>query len=218
MKDEATGEVPVAFVGRSNGSEITEDEIKQHVSKQVKLPPFHCIFCNIKNCISKRVDNTSVASTKILTLRSLFLSGGLLQQDQQGLLYRGDSQGALRQDLEEGFTSKTSCSISTVLLFRTALHCLIENLPTIINCRMAADIDALITVDLPEAIVHHLLLNKADIDAPMMLNKDPSWVVLQYTLLEPSTADITDFRSDLRYANLLHVQVDGIIVLLSIQD
>ncbi|THU61460.1 hypothetical protein C4D60_Mb07t23510 [Musa balbisiana] len=35
MKDEAAGEVPVAFVVRSNGSEITEDEIKQHVSKQV---------------------------------------------------------------------------------------------------------------------------------------------------------------------------------------
>ncbi|URE17703.1 hypothetical protein MUK42_28649 [Musa troglodytarum] len=37
MKDEAAWEVPVAFVVRSNGSEITEDEIKQHVSKQVKL-------------------------------------------------------------------------------------------------------------------------------------------------------------------------------------
>ncbi|CAL9194981.1 unnamed protein product [Musa hybrid cultivar] len=35
MKDEAAGEVPVAFVVRSNGSEISEDEIKQHVSKQV---------------------------------------------------------------------------------------------------------------------------------------------------------------------------------------
>ncbi|EXC37569.1 4-coumarate--CoA ligase 1 [Morus notabilis] len=35
MKDEAAGEVPVAFVVRANGSQITEDEIKQFVSKQV---------------------------------------------------------------------------------------------------------------------------------------------------------------------------------------
>ncbi|KAK7388497.1 hypothetical protein VNO78_23313 [Psophocarpus tetragonolobus] len=35
MKDEAAGEIPVAFVVRSNGSEITEDEIKQYISKQV---------------------------------------------------------------------------------------------------------------------------------------------------------------------------------------
>ncbi|KAK9274670.1 hypothetical protein L1049_021921 [Liquidambar formosana] len=35
MKDDAAGEVPVAFVVRSNGSKITEDEIKQYVSKQV---------------------------------------------------------------------------------------------------------------------------------------------------------------------------------------
>ena len=36
MKDEAAGEVPVAFVVRSNGSKISEDEIKQYISKQVK--------------------------------------------------------------------------------------------------------------------------------------------------------------------------------------
>uniref|UniRef100_A0A7N0RCC7 4-coumarate--CoA ligase n=1 Tax=Kalanchoe fedtschenkoi TaxID=63787 RepID=A0A7N0RCC7_KALFE len=35
MKDEAAGEVPVAFVVRSNGSKITEDEIRQYISKQV---------------------------------------------------------------------------------------------------------------------------------------------------------------------------------------
>lgn len=35
MKDEAASEVPVAFVVKSNGSVITEDEIKQYISKQV---------------------------------------------------------------------------------------------------------------------------------------------------------------------------------------
>ncbi|XP_043723010.1 4-coumarate--CoA ligase 2-like [Telopea speciosissima] len=35
MLDEATGEVPVAFVVRSNGYNVTEDEIKDYISKQV---------------------------------------------------------------------------------------------------------------------------------------------------------------------------------------
>ncbi|MBA0663635.1 hypothetical protein Goarm_002937 [Gossypium armourianum] len=35
MKDEAAGEVPVAFVVRSDKSQISEDEIKQYISKQV---------------------------------------------------------------------------------------------------------------------------------------------------------------------------------------
>ncbi|XP_042519997.1 4-coumarate--CoA ligase 2-like [Macadamia integrifolia] len=35
MKDEVAGEVPVAFVVISNGIEVTEDEIKEYVSKQV---------------------------------------------------------------------------------------------------------------------------------------------------------------------------------------
>ncbi|XP_044463078.1 4-coumarate--CoA ligase CCL1-like [Mangifera indica] len=35
MKDEAAGEVPVAFVVRSNGSKITEEEIKKYIYDQV---------------------------------------------------------------------------------------------------------------------------------------------------------------------------------------
>nr|UXX63050.1 4CL2 [Morinda citrifolia] len=35
MKDEVAGELPVAFVVRSNGSKVSEDEIKQYISNQV---------------------------------------------------------------------------------------------------------------------------------------------------------------------------------------
>lgn len=35
MKDEVAGEVPVAFVVRANGNNISEDEIKQYISQQV---------------------------------------------------------------------------------------------------------------------------------------------------------------------------------------
>lgn len=48
LKDEVAGEVPVAFVVRSNGSKITEDEIKQYVSQQVLFNKiigfFHCVM------------------------------------------------------------------------------------------------------------------------------------------------------------------------------
>jgi acyl-coenzyme A synthetase/AMP-(fatty) acid ligase len=36
MKDDSCGEVPVAFVVTSDGSEITADELKQYVAKQVR--------------------------------------------------------------------------------------------------------------------------------------------------------------------------------------
>ncbi|KAJ4958288.1 hypothetical protein NE237_025399 [Protea cynaroides] len=35
MKDDAAGEVPVAFVVKSNGYDVTEDDIKQYISKRV---------------------------------------------------------------------------------------------------------------------------------------------------------------------------------------
>lgn len=37
MKDDAAGEVPVAFVVKSNDCQITEAEIKQFISKQVYI-------------------------------------------------------------------------------------------------------------------------------------------------------------------------------------
>ncbi|RWW27280.1 hypothetical protein BHE74_00023145 [Ensete ventricosum] len=40
--------------------------------------------------------------------------------------------------------------------------------------------------------------------------QDPSAIALQYALLDPSAASITDPGSGLRYANLLHAQVDAV--------
>lgn len=39
MKDDLAGEIPVAFIVRTEGSELTEDEIKQFVAKEVKAVP-----------------------------------------------------------------------------------------------------------------------------------------------------------------------------------
>lgn len=48
MKDEAAGEVPVAFVVRANGHiDTTEDEIKQFVSKQVIFISFLFFSTNV---------------------------------------------------------------------------------------------------------------------------------------------------------------------------
>jgi len=37
MKDEDAGEIPVAFVTKSENSQVTEEEIIQYISKQVNL-------------------------------------------------------------------------------------------------------------------------------------------------------------------------------------
>lgn len=37
MKDEVADEVPVAFVVRSEGSQLTEDDVKSYVNNQVSI-------------------------------------------------------------------------------------------------------------------------------------------------------------------------------------
>jgi len=37
QNDEVAGEVPVAFVVRSNGNDITEEDVKEYVAKQVQI-------------------------------------------------------------------------------------------------------------------------------------------------------------------------------------
>jgi len=67
MKDEAAGEIPVAFVVRSNGSEITEDEIKQYISQQVNEGYVSYIFVVVIEFIGAN--------------KHVFVAGGILQEN-----------------------------------------------------------------------------------------------------------------------------------------
>jgi hypothetical protein len=51
VKDDLCGEVPVAFIKRIEGSEITENEIKQFVSKEVNYcPSFQASLTHNNSC------------------------------------------------------------------------------------------------------------------------------------------------------------------------
>ena len=48
MEDEAAGEIPAAFVVRTEGSKISEDDIKKYISDQVSVFIFY-IFSDARS-------------------------------------------------------------------------------------------------------------------------------------------------------------------------
>jgi len=54
QKDDAAGEVPVAFVVKSNGNELTEEAVKEFIAKQVQRN-----FCH-PSIIRKRKKNKKI--------------------------------------------------------------------------------------------------------------------------------------------------------------
>jgi hypothetical protein len=107
MKDELAGELPVAFVVRSNGSDITEDEIKKYISKQVRIT-----FMSGKLTL-KYIE----IDLFFIDFSFLFISSGdFLQENSQGIFCGFDPKSTIWENFKKGIESTVSkripkCSI-----------------------------------------------------------------------------------------------------------
>jgi len=104
MKDEDSGEIPVAFVIKSENSQVTGEEIMQYISKQVNFnySPVSFLLVNAKGN-KKEIDK--LYFHWLLTKYSQHDddAGDILQENKTSVLRRSHSQGTIRQNLEEKF-------------------------------------------------------------------------------------------------------------------
>lgn len=128
MIDEKAGEVPVAFVVRTNGFTTTEEEIKQFVSKQVR------IFSTIKlGYLWSSVTRSHFLRTHIMWHIEWFLiksyvillyTGGVLQENISCIFCWCNSEITIWKDSSKGLESKNSIRWSSQIsnLYKQKWH------------------------------------------------------------------------------------------------
>jgi len=104
MKDEDAGEVPVAFAVKPEKSQVTEDEIKQYISKQVNPTLQSISFLSIEKD-KKRKNRERQAVFPLVsdkrTQHEFDDAGDILQENKTSFLHRSYSQGTIGQNPEE---------------------------------------------------------------------------------------------------------------------
>ncbi|KAB5573056.1 hypothetical protein DKX38_000250 [Salix brachista] len=92
MKDEDAGEVPVAFAVKSEKSQVTEDEIKQYISKQVNptLQSISFLLIAVFPLVADKRAHHDFDD-----------AGDILQENKTSVLHRSYSQGTVRKNPEE---------------------------------------------------------------------------------------------------------------------